>query len=289
MAFLSVLLDAFENKVPLALPMISEMDQISRRYDPFPFEEIFSKDHIYAFCQRWGLMVVETAQDTTYRTSFEEYYWSTFRLFHDGLFNGEKRERDGFVLDAIRSLRPNISSSLFAKALKKELESIPHLAVAQFRIEKDWQQHAPLIVERLNTKEHVWLSHIGICQKIKASLPSLNNLYVLCDEQALLLPKEQIRQECLFETGIRIYFKSDFVSPNELALYGPLRLSLIDFEMAYQSPVFIGNTRSTFSNMVTIQHYAMFGVHPHSHFAYNAPGPLYLRKDKGLLHHIPDL
>lgn len=46
MAFLSVLLDAFENKLPLALPQISEMDQISQRYDAMPFSDIFSKDHI---------------------------------------------------------------------------------------------------------------------------------------------------------------------------------------------------------------------------------------------------
>lgn len=208
-------------------------------------------------------------------------------LFHDDLFGGKNRERDGFILDALRSLRPTLASSLFLQALSDRVQRLPQLAVAQFRIEKDWEQHAPKVVERLNLQEDVWLSHIGICEKIKRALPDISNLYVVCDENALLYPKERIRYECFEHTGLKVYFKSDWVGAEELALYGPVRLSLVDFQIASQSDVFIGNTRSTFSNMVTIQNYVMTGVHPRDHYAYNAPGGLYLRRDKGLLHHIP--
>jgi hypothetical protein len=282
MAILGVLLDGFETGLPVVLPHFTEMNQMAHKYDPFPFNEVFDESYIHEFCKRWNITLRRADEGTPYRNGYENYFWKTFNLFHSGMFDGHNRERDAFVADAIRSLRAHVASSRTVSALLAEIARYPNLAVAQFRIERDWKAHAIHLTKVHTLDEDIWLDHDKIARKIHGTLDVIEYLYVVCDEAALFDSKEKIRNDCFKATGLRLLFKSDFVLENERHLLGPLRLSLIDFEVARSASIFVGNSHSTFSNMVTLETYANFGRLPDQHYVYNKKGPLYRRQDHGL-------
>lgn len=282
MAFLGVMLDSFETALPVVLPHFTEMDQMAQRYDAYAFGDIFDEARMADFCRRWTVRLETAAEDSTYRNGYEHYFWKTFHLFHGGMFDGRHRERDAFIADAIRSLTPHLGRSRLLQALRADLAAYGNLAVGQFRIERDWQAHAVHLRNIHSVDEDFWLGHTEIAAKIQDSLPMIEHLYVVCDEAALFHTKEEIRAECRKATGLRLLFKSDFLSGEEVRRFGPLRLSLIDFEIARGARIFVGNSHSTFSNLVTLEAYVNQGVSPDQHYVYNKKGPLYRRQDLGL-------
>ena len=97
------------------------------------------------------------------------------------------------------------------------------------------------------------------------------------DENDLPEPKEAIRAEVLAAHGVWMVSKSDLVSTAELDRMTALERSLIDSEPAGRARVFVGLTRSTFSNLVAFQ--AATGS---THYIYNAPCPGLVRRwDRG--------
>ncbi|MCB8875949.1 O-fucosyltransferase family protein [Acidisoma silvae] len=282
MALLGAFLDSFESHLPLALPQITEMDQIARKYDAYDFGDIFDEDCIRDFCRRWNVTLRLRDDDTLYRSSYENYFWKTSNLFHSGMFDGRYRERDAFVADAIRSLKTHVGRSRVVDTIVSEINRYPNLAVAQFRIEKDWETHAAHLSALHNLDEDVWLDHDLIAKKIRDEFRMLEYLYVICDEAALLHPKEKIRRDCFDATGLRLIFKSDILTAQESEAFGPLRLSLIDFEIARSAKVFVGNSHSTFSNMAALESYVHLGCPVRHHYVYNKKQSLLRRTDNGL-------
>jgi len=79
-----------------------------------------------------------------------------------------------------------------------------------------------------------------------------------------------------------LVFKSDFLSRAQMAALKPVNLSLLDFEMAMAAEVFVGTSRSTFSNLAALQKLCANANAPARHFIYNRAGPsLWARTDLG--------
>ena len=71
---------------------------------------------------------------------------------------------------------------------------------------------------------------------------------------------QEIKATIKNDFDIELFWKSDFLSEQETRQLSLLDLSLFDFEMAITARMFVGTTRSTFSNMVALEKYARTGV-----------------------------
>ncbi len=126
-------------------------------------------------------------------------------------------------------------------------------------------------------------SFTDIIRKI-CDTPSLDAslIYVVCDEAALPVNKSEIRDTARSEFGAELYWKSDFLPSDELDQLSLLSLSCLDFEMAVGAESFVGLSRSTFSNMVSLEKYARTGAPAEHQYIYNLAGPgVALRTDNG--------
>jgi hypothetical protein len=112
-------------------------------------------------------------------------------------------------------------------------------------------------------------------------------IFVSCDEKYIFSPKSDIAEKVKAETGIKIVFKSDILSPEDFGKLRPIDASLIDFELAKISKVFVGLSRSTFANLIAFERFAGAYGDRHLDYVYNLPGDLCgQRTDRGI-HHDP--
>ena len=146
--------------------------------------------------------------------------------------------------------------------------------VVQLRIEKDWAKYAAeTLTPIVDATEEFNPSFLQIFEKIKNDLgQECRAAYVVCDEADLPTSTDEIRAVVKDQFGIHLTWKSDVFSATEFAALTNLDRSLIDFEMAVQAPVFIGLSRSTFSNMVSFELLSRRRSPPASHYIYNVPG-----------------
>jgi len=281
MAFIGALLDSFETGKSLIIPKFTEMDQVKNIHTPYDFEYLFDIEAFNEFTKRWGIKIY-SGNNYLYHNNYEDCFWKTFNVFNEGMFDGKHKERDSFVSDAIRSIVPKIINSSTFNIIKNFFGPLTGLAVSQFRIEKDWLKHSLYLRDTHRTDDDIYLDHNGICKKIKEEIFDIKNLYVVCDENSLIKDKMEIKKDAFNIHGICLTFKSDLISEFDFNSLTPLQLSIIDFEISLLAKVFIGNSQSTFSNMVTLNTFLRDGVHPKKHFIYNKKGPLLLRNDYGL-------
>jgi hypothetical protein len=155
--------------------------------------------------------------------------------------------------------------------------------VAQFRIEADWDRHCETTLDVLLTEpEDYHLTFDQIVAKIVRTLPHAKKILVLCDEAAVAIPKPRMAEICRTRFGVELFWKSDFLTEFELAKLNNLELSMIDFELALRAKHYIGLTRSTFSNAVTMTKYILTGKPVTGDYIYNNTGPrLARRTDNG--------
>lgn len=281
MAFIGALLGSFETGKSLIIPNFTEMDQVRNIYKPYDFEYLFDIDVFNEFTKRWGIKIYR-GTNYSFDHTYEDCFWKTFNVFNEGMFDGKHKERDSFVSDAIRSIVPKIINSSVFNIIKLFFGSLKELSVSQFRIEKDWINHSLYLKDTYDTDDDIYLDYNGILQKIKDKIFDIKNLYVVCDEKALTKDKIEIKKDAFKVYGINLIFKSDLISEFDFNSLTPLQLSIIDFEISLLANTFIGNSHSTFSNMVTLNTFLRNGVQPKTHFAYNKKGPLFLRNDYGL-------
>lgn len=281
MAFIGALLGSFETGKSFVIPKFTEMDQVKNIYTPYDFEYLFDIEVFNEFTKRWGIKIY-SGDNYLYDNNYEDYFWKTFNVFNEGMFDGKHKERDSFVSDAIRSMVPKITNGSTFNIIKSFFGSLQGISISQFRIEKDWQEHSLYLKDTYDTDDDIYLDHNGICKKIKEKIFDIKNLYVVCDENALTKDKMEIKKDAFNIHGINIIFKSDLISEFDFNSLTPLQLSIIDFEISLLAKTFIGNSHSTFSNMVTLNKFLRDGVQPKMHFIYNKKGPLFLRNDYGL-------
>lgn len=191
---------------------------------------------------------------------------------------------DSFACQFFRSLvsvRGN--SALFGRLADPVFRRRGIRLVAQLRIERDWAHHSTgTLSGALDEGEDYAPSFRDILAKIATTLPEARAIYVVSDEAALPVPKDEIRETVQRDFGIELCWKSDILPAEELAALSLLDLSMIDFEMAVAAESFVGMSRSTFSNMAAFERYARTREPVLRHYIYNLPGPsLARRRDNG--------
>lgn len=175
---------------------------------------------------------------------------------------------------------PRVRRSYIFSNLARDIFEYENVSVvAQFRIEADWERHCNgNLKAHISSPEDNYLSAEKIVEKICNVFPDTRKIFAICDEPALLVPKEEIRQDVWSKHGVKLLFKSDFLNHFDINQLKPMHLSLIDFEIAVSAKTFVGLSRSTFSNMVSLQNYACKKKVVENHYIYNAVGESILKR-----------
>jgi hypothetical protein len=282
LALFGLFLKAFrEGPRRLILPSFLVFDIASYNHVPVPFDQALQPGPLSDFAARHGIEVLDISPRG------DQGGWD---YFHSGnnyiplaaLLN--ELTPDSFICDFFRSLVPTVQGSDLVHRLADAAfaQRGIHL-VAQLRIETDWSYHTSHRLRFVGDTEDNAPSFKDIIKKICNTLPDKpSGIYVVCDETALPVPKDEIYQTIKQDFGIDLFWKSDFLAKTELSELSQLTLSMLDFQMAVAADSFIGLTRSTFSNMVTFEKYARIRRNVDDHYIYNALGPrLAIRRDNG--------
>ena len=265
----------------VVLPDVILFDQVTFNHLQIPIERAFQLDPLRNFAARHGVEIAPTPPCGD-RGGWDYFHYGNNSIPRAALLHDLGQE--SFTCDFFRTLVPNLRGSATLRRISNvALRQLNIRLVAQMRIEKDWDFHT---VHRLRPvvgdSEDNALSFWEIIAKIKGTFPDELSIYVVCDEAALPAPKEEIRRAVKQDFAIDLYWKTDLLTPDELGDFSLLDLSLFDFEVAVGAGSFVGLTRSTFSNMVSLEKYARTGISPDRHYIYNRKGPgLALRKDSG--------
>lgn len=281
-AFVGLLVEAYETKRPVVLPRFKIFDQITKQFRPLSFGDVFELKPIIDFCERTSIEICRVAPEEL-PGGYDQYFWRMHDILHNVPGN-DKNPTAVFVLDVFRSLVPRVRNAFLMQILReKVVQNSPEFAVVQFRIERDWQDHCEQTLNAIVPPHEInYLSFESILEKISQSELNTKVIFALCDEKALPITKEEMKLVALQKFDISIHLKSDYLSSLETELLTPLHLSLIDFEIATGADRFVGLTRSTFSCLATLEKYARDGKDVRQHYIYNLSGPKVIeRTDNG--------
>ncbi len=283
MTIAAAFLDALETGAPLVLPAITQMDQVNWNFEAIPFGVVFDEGKIRDFAGRHGIEILGEPAEV-YAGNYVDYFWRMYREIETGLFDDGNEVRDAFVVDLFNSLQPRVKELPAVEKIKQGAFGAAVETVAvQFRIERDWEAHCRENMPNITgPEEELFVPFARIMEKIKFSLPETKRIFAMCDEAALPVAPAALKDACWSHYRIYLVFKSDFLPRAEMARLKPVNLSLLDFEMALAAEVFVGTSRSTFSNLAGIQTYCASGKVPERHYIYNRRGPgLWRRTDGG--------
>ena len=282
MAFVGLMLEAFETKRPVVLPRIRVMDQLARIHRPLDFGAVFEQAPMLDFCARNGIAVV--ARDPReLPQGYDPFFWKTYHVLQR-MPTDPGSPQSLYVEDLVRALRPRVRATFLLRSLRRMLAELDRdCVVAQVRIEHDWKKHCEENLGRTAPPdEENYLPFEAIVGKIAATLGDVRTVFVLCDETAMPLTKDDMRALAANRHNVECVFKSDYISDFERELMTELHLSLLDFELATYAERFVGLSRSTFSCLATLEKYCRDGRRVRDHYLYNMHGPrLRERTDNG--------
>ena len=282
LALFGLFLKAFrEGPQRIVLPNFLLFDQVSNNHIPIKFDQMWRSRPLRDFAGRHGIEIVDIPPRGTQGGYY--FFYATNFIAHSALM--DKLAPDSFACEFLRSLVPNIQGSdLLHRVTDAAFAQRAIRVVVQLRIENDWAWMMEHILRpTVGDAEDNAPSFKAIVAKICTTLPdSPASLYVACDEAGLPLAKDEIRRVVKREFNIDLFWKSDFLSEEDLSKHSVLDLSTLDFEIAVAADSFIGLSRSTFSNMVALEKYARSRQPVKGHYVYNVIGPqLALRRDNG--------
>lgn len=281
MALIGLFLTAFQNGMSVSLPDITIMDQINRRYDRLPFHNVFSTEGFYKTAERFSIPIVQTKSQFPH--GYDKYFWKTHNFIASSVARGEKTDEVDLVLSLLDSFSSRLSDSQILQDLAGEIYSTLGVTVAaQFRIEQDWERHCRTNSSLQSANEQNYLSAEDIVKKIISLIPDIKRMFVTCDEPALPSPKEIIKKTILDRYGIDLLFKSDYLTEGNLEKFNATERSLIDFDLGVKANLFVGTSRSTFSNLIALQSFAARRRIIVNQFIYNTSGvSITQRRDNG--------
>ncbi len=270
------------------LPDLYSKHHDEARSTRVPFGDVFFEDVFRDFARRWTIQIVDRPyffdQERIARGGWA-YFGDACCHLADLCAHHRHTIFDDLSSDFFRSLVPKVKfTTTFTNICERIYIYNKIDVVAQFRIEEDWyvfcENH---LRHALHEPEDIYLDPEDIAKKIKSSIDTHHPaVYVTCDERYLRQSKEAIRQNVKDASGIDIFFKSDFAKQECLSKLTQLDASIIDFEIAKIAKIYVGNSRSTFSNTLSFERYCTSFNHSESDYIYNAPGPaLGRRRDLG--------
>jgi hypothetical protein len=154
----------------------------------------------------------------------------------------------------------------------------------QLRIEKDWVEYLnKKLGTRMQSGEDSSQDPIAVIKKIKNTFPiHSGKIFVTCDEDNLPLSKSELKELVLRKTNIELVFKSDLLSSLFYSL-DSIGRSLLDYELAISASMFVGNSRSSFANLLCYEKVIRTGCAVTGHYIYNMLGDKVIRRvDNGM-------
>jgi hypothetical protein len=262
-ALLGLLHQCLTKRTAIALPAIVDFTPGGTTFPTRPFDQVFD---IEAF--RMALEIFETNQASGGRPVDS---WECFK--------GGTRLADRIHIRDETAGRLVKAFFHFLTPLAKP-PSGAFDAVVQLRVERDWIAYAN---ERMRSylvpDEVLLLDPIEILASAKSSLNGIERVYVCYDDRNVDFKFDALRESARDRLGVSLFSKRDFGADFDLS---NLDLSLIDFEVAATSKVFVGTTRSTFSNLAALTAYSK-GITQRTDWVYNlSGGKLIERVDAGI-------
>ena len=264
---------------------------IPRDHSTVPVTDVFDLKGIERFSKKYDVSI-----DASSPLSFDMGGWDYFGLGAECActfaLQAKPTEISAFVRDFIVHVAPLARHSYIVSRLKQDIfrrrplrffSKGEMVLAAQFRIESDWRFYSAVTLQpTIGDNEDFHITYDRIAGKIKKTIPNAKRILVICDEAAVSESKEDIRHVCKRQFDLDLVWKSDFLTPFEMNALGPLVLSMIDFELAMGADKFVGLSRSTFSNMVTLEKFAAARSRITTDFIYNGNGAhLHQRTDNG--------
>jgi len=263
----------------IVLPDVTDYDVSLPAKPQVPFGQVFDIEAIQRFAASHGIEILPRHHRVDGRS------WDYMNAGAAWVANNAHQgtlTADDVGCEFFRHLVPLIgASSILRDLARRVFTDMGIQVVLQLRIEQDWARHAreelrPL----LGATEDYAPSFETILRKVKASLPAWKHgIYAACDENDLPLDKETIRALARRQVGIELLWKSDLLARARLSA---LSRSLLDFEMALRAPVFVGLTRSSFSNLAAFETFCRTRAPAPAHYIYDTKSLLLQqRRDNG--------
>jgi hypothetical protein len=284
LALLGLFVKAFLTKKPLLLPMMLIKDHVNKQSRPIAFEDVFEVPAIRRFASENGFEIIDGHPPDSVEESWPYFGAGAGRMAHLALHQNVEDDISKFIFGFFENLVPRIRSSDVLKKVAQQAFEVHDIQVtAQFRIESDWKFHSAVTLKpTIKSLEDFYIPYDQIVAKIIKTLPETKKILVFCDEAALLTPKSEMYESCRAAFDVELFWKSDFLSAEDIASLNNLELSLLDFELATAGKNYVGISRSTFSNMVTFEKFARTRQSVTTDYIYNNNlSELSLRADNG--------
>ncbi len=271
---------AYKERVPLVLPEFAIFDATGKTGGTVPLDIVYSVESLKRFAAIYGIEIIDDPS-TPYQdiNGWHAFETGARRLTPDG--SRGITALNEFMSQFYRSLKPRITETEPFKKLNRGVFENSGISVTtQLRIERDWINYSNTTLKGLSgTGEDYLPSFQRIMEKIRNTFPDTTNMiYVVCDEANLPTTKDEIRKDVYQRHGIYPLWKSDVLSPAELADFSLLDLSIIDFEMSVRSPLFVGVTRSTFSMLAGFESFSRRRAFVLNQYIYDDPGDFVLQR-----------
>lgn len=283
-ALIGLIFKALRDNKPLILPQFMAYHPHHGQHDACDFDQIYQTPLLEKVFEAFSIPY--SGADA----SVEPEMVDGWQCFWEGADRwGEagragKAAWPGLCAQIMRFLRPTKPLAELAEMLYTKLLANGVHHTLQLRIERDWQGYAADVLPTFAPQtEDYNLPFLDIVQKAKNTWgDEFKKAYVVCDEECLPTSKDAIRDYTKTALGVELFWKSDFLPASVLA--SNLISSMLDFEIALKTPVFAGNSRSTFSCFIAFETFCRTGARPQNQFVYNLNGPLLgLRQDTGPL------
>jgi hypothetical protein len=283
LALLGLVVAAYEQSKPLYIPKMFSKDQRETRSSLHEFGEIFDEQTFMTLLSRWGIARVETPT-VEYADRIERNGWKFFDFgaWILGSAGGAGNSQE-IVPDFFRSLVPLVTRSAhFLKICSSAFTELKLKVVNQLRIEEDWRIHCQYSLDpTIKHPEDYNLTAPAIIKKTNETL-GVNEVFVCCDERYIHIARKDLTKEVYEATGVKIYWKADFLPCDVVDDLTPIEASLIDFELAKLAKTFVGMSRSTFANLATFERYCRNHQDYREDYIYNLPSHrLGMRVDLG--------
>jgi hypothetical protein len=282
LALLGLVILGYEQAKPIYLPRIYSKDQRDTRSSLHAFEEVFDGSAFSSFLDRWSISTIP-APSRDYADRIERAGWKFFDAGAWHLSPASQGKTKQIIADFFRSLVPLITrSSQFVEVCTSIFEEVGVETVTQLRIEEDWRIHCQYNLDPvLLQPEDYNISAAAIVGKVRDTL-GVGKTLVSCDEPYIHMAKSDLTHEVYEATGVKIYWKSDFLDPEAFAALRPVDASLFDFEMTKLARTFVGMSRSTFANLATYERACRHFQDRGEDYIYNLPSSrLGKRSDMG--------
>jgi hypothetical protein len=281
-ALFGMVLAARETRRPVVLPDLCNFNPSSGAHAGVPFDQVYPVEGLYRFARAFGIEIRASPPIETV-PAWDCFVKGSTRIAIEGA--RALAAVDDVAGHFFRNLRPHLASGMAFNKLRAAVFRLAAIrVVVQLRVEKDWNRYATgTLATMLPETEDYNPSFLEIIGKVRTELgPECDTVFIVCDEADLPTSKAAIRDAVMARYGVRLVWKSDVLATEELDTLSTLERSILDFELSIQAPVFVGLSRSTFSNMVSFESLCRHRVQPTRHYIYNVPGEhLGRRRDNG--------